>query len=325
MTFRRISFTILFIFLYTIIVPKGFTSPFGTNWQIQIKDAAVVHKDMVTLKDIGEVHGKPPLGIWEKLSSISLWKSPEQEGVPVRITRPRLETALKEALGEAAALCILPTNLVIQKGGRVLNEDDLRKLTQKAIEEAYPPIKTQGELSDFRIPSYIFLPQKGYSVDVILPNISAKRLSLQFVVKDLAGTITRQYTGTVLLSLWKPVASTSKPLNRGDYVNPEEIVWLKKNIAFLRDDLWDGKGGPWQVKRSIGGEQPIYKSDLEPLDIVRKGAIIKLVYNKGGILLTTKAEAQEDGTIGQTISVRNLQSKKIIYAKIIDSNTVEIQ
>lgn len=317
--------TCITFIIHTILAIQVTANSFGSNWRIHIKEASVVHGDMVTLADIAKVYGAPPPGVWEKLSSIPLWKAPEKPGVPMKINRLKLEKALKEAIGEASFLSIIPSNVAIQKGGSILYENQLQKITQKAIEEAYPMVTIQGELSDYRIPPYIFLPQEGQYVEVVLPTISPKRLSLQFVLKDIDGTILRQYTGTVLLSIWQPVAAAGKPLNRGDYVNPEDITWINKNIAFLRDDLWDGKGGPWQVKRSIGIGQPIYNSDLEPLAVVHKGDIIKLIYNKGAIHLTINAEALEDGTPGAFIQVRNLQSKKIVYATVINSNTVEIQ
>lgn len=311
--------------LHLLLATSGSATSLGSDWRIQIQEASIVHSDMVTLADIGKVYGEPPPGVWEKLSSIPLWKAPEKLGIPMRVNKPNLEKALKETLGELYSLCIIPTKVVIQRGGSILYENQLQELTQKAIEKAFPLVTSEGELSDYRIPPYIFIPNRGQYIDVILPQISPKRLSLQFVLKDIDGTIVRQYTGTVLLSLWKTVAAADKPLNRGDYVSPEDVTWVSKNIAFLKEDLWDGKGGPWQVRRSIGVGQPIYKSDLEPLSVIRKGDIIKLVYNKGTILLTINAEALEDGTPGEFIQVRNLQSKKIIYATVIDSNTAEIQ
>lgn len=323
--FRFLLFThcIAFIFHITIAY-NSIANSLGSDWRIHIKEASVVHGDMVTLDDIAKVYGNPPPGVWEKISSIPLWKSPEKPGVPMKINRVRLEKALKETLGEASFLSVIPSNVAIQKGGEILYESQLQNLIQKAIENVYPMLTSHGELSDYRIPPYIFIPQKGQYVEVVLPTISPKRLSLQFVLKDIDGTILRQYTGTVLLSIWQPVPSAGKPLNRGDYVNPEDITWINKNIAFLRDDIWDGKGGPWQIKRSIGIGQPIYRSDLEPLAIVRKGNIIKLNYNKGSIHLSVNVEALEDGTYGSFIQVRNLQSKKIVYATVVDSNTVEI-
>lgn len=309
-----------------VIATQSMADSLGSNWNIHINEASVVRGDMVTLADIGKVYGTPPPGVWEKLSSIPLWKSPEKSGVPMKINRSKLEKALKEALGEAALLCVIPSaTIAIQKNGGILYANQLQELTKKAIEKAYPLAISQGELSDYRIPPYIFLSREGQYVEVILPPIAPKRLSLQFNLKDIDGTIIRQYTGTVLLSIWQPVATAAKLLNRGDYVDPSDVTWINKNIAFLREDLWDGKGGPWQVKRSIGVEQPIYRSDLEPLAVIHKGDIVKLVYNKGPILLTINAEALEDGRPGAFIQVQNLQSKKIVYATVINSNTVTIQ
>ncbi len=99
---------------------------------------------------------------------------------------------------------------------------------------------------------------------------------------------------------------------------------MRINANQLRDLPWDGHGGPWQIVRSLNTGEPILQSDLASRLMVRRGGILTLIYSRGNLRMTTRAEALADGEPGATIPVRNLQTKKQIYATVKDGNTVEI-
>ena len=48
-----------------------------------------------------------------------------------------------------------------------------------------------------------------------------------------------------------------------------------------------------------------------------------LVYRRGNVEMRTMVEALEEGGPGDTIAVRNLSSKKQVYATVRDADTVE--
>ena len=58
---------------------------------------------------------------------------------------------------------------------------------------------------------------------------------------------------------------------------------------------------------------------------VRRGAVVNLVYARGAVRLVVKAEALADGGTGDTVPVRNLQTKKQVYAEIVDADTVQVK
>ncbi len=304
--------------------PEGRT-PHEAAWRIRIHEAAAVPGETVRLGDIGEVYGTPPPGVWEKLAARPLWPAPPEAGKPLQINRVRLGKALRQALGEAADLCLLPSGMAIQRGGRVLREDDLRAVVVKDLTPQLRMLDGEAELTDFRLPPYAFLAHEGQRVRLEPVNPEPGRLSLRFAVLEVDGSPVRRFTGTVMLNVWKNVACAARPLNRGDLLTPEDVIWMRRNLVQLRGELWDGRGGPWQMLRSVGTEQPLYVTDFEPMAMIRKGAVITLLYNRGNVRLSVQAEALADGGPGATIAVRNLQSKKTVYAVVRDPDTVEVK
>ena len=60
------------------------------------------------------------------------------------------------------------------------------------------------------------------------------------------------------------------------------------------------------------------------LCFVCKGDSVKILAQAGGLSIKTEGIAQQDGTIGETIVVKNIRSKKDITAKVIDIAQVTV-
>ena len=261
------------------------------EWRLKVAPAAVTNTDSVLLGDIAAPLGHMDPALWGDLKSRRLWPAPPEEGKPLQITRSRLSQALRQSLGnELAARCILPTSLVIQRGGLVFREDDLRSYVVKSLTPQLSAMPGEAELNEFRLPEYIFLAHSQQRVQLEPGKLTPGRVPLRFAVQEADGTVT----------------------------------FMRINASQLRDLPWDGHGGPWQVTRSLITGEPILQSDLASQLMVRRGTILSLIYTRGNLRMTTQAEALADGEPGATIPVRNLQTKKQIYATVKDGSTVEI-
>lgn len=295
------------------------------DWRLKIASSAVTHTENVLLGDIAIPLGKMDDRLWQDLRQRELWAAPPEEGRPLQINRSRLGQALRQALGnDMGARCILPTSLVIQRGGLVFREDTLRNYVVKSLSAQLASMPGEAELNDFRLPDYIFLAHNQQQVQLEPGKLAPGRVPLRFVVQDADGTVLRRLAGTVNLVLWVTVPAAARPLTKGDPLTAEAITFLRVNANQLRDLPWDGKGGPWQLVRSLTTGDPILQSDLVSQLMVRRGNVLTLVYHRGNLKMTTQVEALADGEPGATIPVRNLQTKKQIYATVRDGGTVEI-
>ncbi len=306
-------------------VPRVLEVQDASDWRIRIKSAAVASGDMVLLGEIAEPLGPVPSGLWQQLSTKALWPAPPDAGKPLQINRTRLSQALHETLKDLAPRCILPASLAIQRGGLVLQEDDLRNYIVRYLTPQLQAMPGTADLSEFRLPPYIFLAHGQQQVSLDVGKIAPGRVSFRFIIQEADGTILRRAAGTAFLNLWVEVPSAARPLNKGDALNIQDITFIRVNASHLRGMPWDGRGGPWQLVRGVSTGQPIFQTDLLGLSMVRKGSIVRLVYERGNVVMTVQAESLSDGEPGATIPVRNLQSKKQVYATIRDSKTVVAQ
>jgi flagella basal body P-ring formation protein FlgA len=62
--------------------------------------------------------------------------------------------------------------------------------------------------------------------------------------------------------------------------------------------------------------------ELPPL--VKRGDLVMIVAESNGFKITTLGEVKKTGRLGERIPVANMDSKKILQARVIDANTVQV-
>jgi len=307
---------------FSVTAPGSILPGDAAAWRIQIMEAAIVNDSIVRLGDIGKPLGNVSAQEWQRMAAYPLWAAPDTQGRPMQIQRQRLLTALREAIGDLADSCLLPSSLSIQLGGSVIMEDDLRSLVIRTLTPQINMLGGFSELTDFRLPSYTFMSYSGQSLILEPITVAPGRINLKFAVQEMDGSIVRRFTGSVFLDLWLDVPCLTRPLARGEAVTLEVLTFVSTNLAYQRGAIWDGRGGPWQTTRSLPAMMPILASDLGPLAAIHRGDLVTLIFESGNLRLSIQVEALGEGSPGDTIIVRNLDSRKQVYATVIDSNTV---
>ena len=309
--------------LDTRVQSGTYTEPLKQDaWRLRIFDAAVVRGDKVLLSEIAEPLGAIPQEVWQNLSQKQLWDSPPELGKPYKISKANLLTALRNSLGMYADSCLVSNAIVIQRGGSVIREDRLRKMATHYLTPQINKLGGRADLTDFRLPPYIFVASNSQNLVLEQTDIAPGRINLKYAIQEMDGRIIRRFSGTVFLNLWVDTPATAKPMSKGETLFPKDITYKNVNLAYENNNLWDGLGGPWQITRPMGAFEPISTTDLKPLSAIKKGDKVSLVYNKNGVHLSVIVEAMEDGALGDTILVRNVDSKKQIYGMVQDQNTI---
>ena len=295
------------------------------HWHYLIQPVAAVQGDVVRFSDIAVPLTEYGRSQWANLSEAPLWPAPES-GKTMTFSQDRLGALLRHHLGPAAAATRIPGQVVIQGGGRVVLEEELRSRVVTFLTPRVRPMGEEITVRDFRLPSHIFLPHVQDTLDLELAaDPQAGRNSLRFVVRSVDGRIIRRLTGTVFLDVWQAVPTAGRPLNRGTPLSLDDVIFQRKNLAYLREQVWDGTGGPWQIRAPVGMDQVIYLSALEPLPAIRRGELVTLVYAGELVRLQLQVQALQDGAIGETIAVRNLQNNNEVLARIKNQETVVVR
>ncbi|MCL1875410.1 MAG: flagellar basal body P-ring formation chaperone FlgA [Synergistaceae bacterium] len=127
------------------------------------------------------------------------------------------------------------------------------------------------------------------------------------------------------LTWYQPVQIFKRSMKRGEIVRAEDIG--ERSVKIVAPGVYactpEEVIGKTLRKSQQQGEM-ILLSLVADMPIIQKGKIITLFIDTGGIIIESKGEAQQSGSEGNTINVKNLSSKKIVSGVIRTSDRVEV-
>lgn len=78
-------------------------------------------------------------------------------------------------------------------------------------------------------------------------------------------------------------------------------------------------------RQALSAGSWIRNDDIEQPLLISRGDAVTMIFNKGGMYLTSKGRALEDGTMGQVIKVSNASSNKQIEGRVTAEREITIQ
>jgi flagella basal body P-ring formation protein FlgA len=79
-----------------------------------------------------------------------------------------------------------------------------------------------------------------------------------------------------------------------------------------------------RTKRVVGAQVPLRTDLIELPPLVKRGDMVVILAESNGLKITTLGQVKKKGRLGDRIPVVNMDSKKILHARVIDSNTVKV-
>ncbi len=209
--------------------------------------------------------------------------------------------------------------------GFILDKMALIKRLSSIINEKTVSWNARVLIKSFSIPDHIEM-YPGETLQIIVGNGKIRPGANPVVFRVLhKNRPIKTLGGNFFLDVWKALPCAARPLNRGEVLTPDKITYVEKNLAYISSPVWDGRSGPWRIKIPIGRLQVITMSHIEPVPVVERNQKVNLIFNGRAIYLKVVALALKDGNMGDIIPVLNLQSKKVVYAKVVGHDTVAIQ
>ncbi|TYC48604.1 flagellar basal body P-ring formation protein FlgA [Rhodobacterales bacterium] len=122
------------------------------------------------------------------------------------------------------------------------------------------------------------------------------------------------------------VLALVQPLRRGDILREEDVVTVRlarrKVPAGTLDDPSEIIGK--QARNSLRSNTPLSRKDFQRPVLVKRGEKVTVNFEMPGMKLTSRAQAMDDGAVGDLIDVMNLQSRRIVPATILSRGQVRV-
>ncbi|PTX90922.1 flagellar basal body P-ring formation chaperone FlgA [Opitutus sp. ER46] len=127
-------------------------------------------------------------------------------------------------------------------------------------------------------------------------------------------------------SLWRDVWSTREPLTIGATFDPALLETRRVDLFREREALPTAVGDRSYIfSRGVAAGHILTWRDISRRPLVRKGQVVDVSATEGMLVVTMKAVAMENGAQGDTVTVRNPDSRKDFAALVVDENRVQVR
>ena len=116
-------------------------------------------------------------------------------------------------------------------------------------------------------------------------------------------------------------------ISKGEVIKADKLKMVKVRMNRIKQqnltDMSVLVGS--EAKRTLREGKIINESDVGKVMLIKKGDVVRSVYKTPKMQISAKVEALEDGGKGDRIEVRNVNSKRIIFAEVVDAGTVVVE
>ena len=219
-------------------------------------------------------------------------------------TAPVVTAGTNTVLDEAAVTRLLTASLQQQFVGSG-GELDLR-LTRPWVSRNVP----EGPLT-LRI---LDMPNNGVTSSFIV----------RFEIFTADGNSLGNWQYPVQAHLWREIWVARSMLKPGELVADANIARARRDVLALHSTLAEFAEGDTtlEMAESVPAGSPLLAYSVKLHPVIHRGQTADALIQDGALNVTTKVQALEDGTPGQIIHLRNLQSNHDFSGKVLDGKTV---
>jgi len=213
------------------------------------------------------------------------------------------------------------------KGDKILTANEVILRAEEFLQDQLSFAKNPVEIEIIFNERDIEIPADDISIKFQIMG-QLKEMGRNFLIGKIMadGKFFRQFSLNAKTTAFVNVVRAVRPIKRGEIIS-EELVSveqvktirpLRNTVSRVEDIL--GK----EATRNLQMGRNISFNFIKTPPLVDRGDRIMIVAQKGAMKITTPGMARQKGTKDSMIPVMNLQSKKIVYARVVDKNTVEV-
>jgi flagella basal body P-ring formation protein FlgA len=318
---RRLSAGIL-VLMGVVICTPSLPAMGGTS--VRVYDRAEVLADEIRLGGIARIDGGDA-ALVRKLENVILGRSP-LPGKTRTLDAALLISRLRQSGVDPDQLELqIPPEVLLTRGAVTIEREQIEQIVRRFLQKQ---IGGTVIVKDIRVPETVVLPKGPLKTSVSAPKNSelAGSLPLQ-VVFSVEPDFERRVWVAVSLERRVNVVVARRPLGRFKPVEAEDLEVKALDLAGLPEDRIEdpevavGK----RTRRAVDAGTVLRPDLLEFPPLVKRGDRVRIVLESAGLRISAFGQAKQKGAQGEMIPVVNLDSNKVIHARVVDSHTVRIE
>ncbi len=293
---------------------------------LSFRSRASVQKEMVYLGDIATIEGAPR-SVVEKMAQLKIQASPQPGEVSI-LSRSSLASRIEgSGFSHLIANLQIPEEIEVTRQGRVLEWEEVARILEDHLQKILGDERKSIRVREIHGSEKFVLPPGPISWEVKTPDRFYQGGNMSFSLILLAdGQKIQEARFNARLEIYADVVVAKNYLPRHQIVEAKDVQVINRNITMLPPDvvtdLKDILGK--RTTLSINNQETLRKSMVEVPPLVKKGDRVILLVERDHFRITAQGEVKEDGREGDRIRVINTSSKKEVYGRILDSQTVQV-
>lgn len=293
---------------------------FALTLEVNLKESVTLSGETVTLGDVAEISYPNPR--WEDvLRKLSLGVLPPPGGERIISPREIYNRVVERRIPGLDYIYFSGAPSVrVQVEGVLLAREVVEEKIRSALRERFP----WAEEIDVTLSGKDRIVFPSPEFGIVLPAILKPWGTQSATLVDESGTRDVEVRFTPLVR--RSVVRAARNLARGETLGEEDVtvqleVLSPENEKALKD-VADVLGKP--LRRAVRAGEIVTPDALGKEVLVKRGDLVTLVAEYGGIVVTTTGKARGEGSLGDTIIVENLSSRKRVEGVIVDERTVQV-
>ncbi|MCB0358670.1 MAG: flagellar basal body P-ring formation protein FlgA [Bdellovibrionales bacterium] len=293
--------------------------------RLTVFSKGTVEGSEIRLGDIATIaiHDETQRDLATALAAVSLGDAPAPKGSTTLLGTVILQRIEGAGFDVGGIGYSIPRTVIVERSGRLLQREEViealkSKLNGKEAEAV--KIRDVHWTQDYILPT-------GQTELIVQPlgKPSGGKLPLRVSVR-VDGHSAARFLAHAMVDYWKEVPVLSRTVDRGMLISPDDIQLVRVNLNNQPSDIVnaveDAVGK--QTKTRIAAGETIRRSHIDIPPTVERGAHVTIRFVRRGLHATASGVAVEDGQADQIISVQNAQSKRIVQARVISPELVEV-
>jgi flagella basal body P-ring formation protein FlgA len=219
------------------------------------------------------------------------------------------------------------TQVRVSRRTRQFIDSEMTELLTATLQREF--IKDRGELEIHLTRPWAAIPVPDEPLSLKVFDLPASGINPNCVIHGELGN-GKERVGdwqlTLQASVWREIPVAHTTLTRGQLLRDADVTMERRDVLVLRDAYlnFSHADDTLQLAENIPAGLPVLNRSVRIRPVIQRGQLVEGIYQDGSLSISLKVETLEDGLPGQTVRVRNPKTKRELYGKVQNEQTVLI-
>ncbi len=263
----------------------------------------------------------------QRLEKVCVGRSPIP-GRSTQINERQIRLRIRQAgIKSACVKIVFPSRVKVERECVRIPRAKLREIVRAFVLRKVPWGASHTRIKKIEVKNDVILPRGYITYNVLLPEhrypVGKVPVQIQY---NVDGKLARTVWVTADITVMMKVVVSKRPIRRAHFITGDDVAVRERSLRSVPvnviTELKDVIGK--RAKRKIGPMVVMSRDLIEQPPLVKRGDMVRIVAESGCLRVTALGEIMSRGYEGGRVCVMNLDSRKKIFARVVDSSTVRV-